>query len=225
MTTPPEDSQVSPDGAWRWDGTTWVPNAPAGQAPLPAEQPVPNQPAYAAQPAYGAQPVAYPPQPGAYPPQPVKKSHTLRNVLLVIVALMVLFIGGCLALLGTAANEVGKAIDEAESQDAQPGGPDNPLTIKEGEGFDVYGFKYQAGWSVGADAVGDVDIRNLKFENKRDEADSAIVEIKFLDGNEVVAATDCTSDEAEVGQIVTLTCFSADDLPQVYDTITINDTF
>jgi hypothetical protein len=41
--------------------------------------------------------------------QPPKKKHTLRNVLLVILLLFVLAIGGCMALIAGAANEVDKA--------------------------------------------------------------------------------------------------------------------
>lgn len=38
-----------------------------------------------------------------------KKKHTVRNVILVIMGLFILMIAGCMALLGTAANEVDKA--------------------------------------------------------------------------------------------------------------------
>ncbi len=62
------------------------------------------------------------------PPHPPKKSHTVRNILLALVAVGVLAIGGCIAFLAVAANEVNEAIETAEAQDsAPPGGPpDNP---------------------------------------------------------------------------------------------------
>lgn len=47
------------------------------------------------------------------PPVPEKKSHTLRNVLLVILALIVLTFVGCVALVGGAVNEADKAISQS----------------------------------------------------------------------------------------------------------------
>lgn len=161
------------------------------------------------------------------PPQatPVKKKHTFRNVMLGLIAVSVLFIGGCLALVGGAVNEVGNSIEDAEAQDQEPGGPDNPLTIVEGKAFSVSGFDYGAGWKIGDDGLGSVDIKGLKVTNNRDDKDSALVEIKFMDGTEVLALTDCTTEPVAVGQTTTLSCISADDLPKAYDRITINDSF
>jgi len=156
---------------------------------------------------------------------PVKKSHTFRNVFLGIVAAFVLLIGGCMALLGGAANEIGKSIKAEEAKDAQPGGPDNPLTIKIGEKFSVLDFDYAAGWKVGADALGDVEVTGLKVTNNRDEKDGAILEIKFLKGSEVLALVDCSTEQIPVGQTTTVDCFSSDKLPKNYDKVTINDTF
>ena len=156
---------------------------------------------------------------------PVKKKHTVRNVLLILVAVFVLFVGGCLALVGGAANEVGKSIDEAEAKDQEPGGPDNPLTIVEGEAFTVSGFSYSAGWTVDANEFGGFDVKKLKVTNNRDDKDGALVEIKFMNGSEVLALANCTTEQIPVGQTTTLSCGSTDDLPKTYDRITINDTF
>ncbi|MEJ7834300.1 MAG: hypothetical protein WKF79_15405 [Nocardioides sp.] len=191
---------------------------------LPPEQPQQPQP-------YGQQPPPqqpYPPggyvQPGYGQPQP-KQSHTARNILIAFAVIFVLLLGGCLAVGALFVNGVDNAIDEIEEADNEPGAVDNPLAIEEGKGFEVYGFDYADGWSVVADPIGDVDIKELKFTNNRDEADSAFVEIKFYAGSEIVASTDCTSDTVEPGTTVTLTCLSVDDLPKSYDKITINDTF
>lgn len=186
----------------------------------------PQQPMQNPQPGYPPQQGYYPPQQGYYPPQPPpKKSHTLRNVLLTLVLLGVLIIGGCMALIGGAANEVDKAIDEANSQDAEPGGPDNPMTVTVGKAFEVSDFNYQAGWSVGTDVIGDVEIKGLKVENNRDSKDSALVEFKFWKGSEVLALVDCTSNPIDPGSTVTVDCFSTDKMPKSYDKLTINDTF
>lgn len=198
--------QISPDGNWRWDGHNWVPNRPAPQAAQPYGQPT-----------YGQMPYGY--------AQPPKQSHTLRNVLLILGLVFILFAGGCVALVGLAANEVDNAIEDIEANDDAPGGVDNPLEITEGEGFDVYGFEYQDGWIVSDDPVGGLTVENLKFENQRDSADSAVVDITFLAGNEVVAQLDCSSSTAAVGQVVSLTCYSGDELPTAYDKITISDSY
>jgi hypothetical protein len=156
---------------------------------------------------------------------PPKKTHTFRNVMLTLIAVSVLFIGGCLALVGGAANEVGKSLEKEEAKDQEPGGPDNPLTIVEGKKFSVSGFEYSAGWKVSDDGLGSIDIKGLKVTNNRDDKDSALVEIKFMAGNEVLALTDCTTEPIAVGQTTSLSCLSADDLPKAYDRITINDSF
>jgi hypothetical protein len=180
-----------------------------------------QQPPASPQPPYGQQP----PQ-GYFPPQPPpKKKHTLRNVLLIIITLCVLFIAGCAALVGMAANEVGKEINEATEADSQPGGPDNPLTIQEGKAFQVAGFKYAAGWSIKKDAFGFWEVKGLKVTNERDERDSAIVEIKLWKGSEVLSSASCSTDQIAPKTTVTLSCLSGDKLPKKYSKMTINDTF
>ncbi len=162
--------------------------------------------------------------PAAAPPPP-KKSHTLRNVLLALVAVCVLIIGGCFAIVGITANEVNEAIETEQAEDAAPGGPDNPLTIVEGEAFEVSGFQYAPGWSVTQDSLGYAQVEGLKVTNARGDTDGAIVEIKFMNGNEVMALVDCTTEQIPVGQTTTLNCFGGDKYPAAYDRITINDTF
>lgn len=206
---PPETSKPPagfyPDnsGAMRWwDGNAWTEHIQGSQPPAAASAP-PSAPASAA---------------------PEKKSHTLRNVLLVILALIVLSFVGCVAFLGTAVNEADKAIKNSEAKDEEPGGPENPLTIEEGKAFEVSGFSYKAGWKV-VDDFGTVGINRLRVTNNRDTKDGAIVEIKFLVGDEVVALADCTTEQIPVGQTTKVDCGSGDELPKKYDRITINDTF
>lgn len=170
----------------------------------------------------------YPPQqaPGyPPPPPPQKKKHTLRNILLIIIALSVLFIGGCAAIFGMAANEVSKSIDKSIASDSEPGGPDNPLTIKPGQAFEVSGFKYAEGWKVKREFGGYVNITGLKVTNERDKKDSALVEIKFWKGSEVLALSDCTTEPIAPDTTVTISCSSGDKLPKAYEKVTINDTF
>ena len=107
----------------------------------------PTDPQQPTQGNYPPQQGYYAPQPGGYPPteQPVKKSHTLRNVLIAVFLVFILFIGGCMALIGGAAKEIDKAIDEVKSQDAQPGGPDNPMDDQGRRGVRGLGVQLPAG--------------------------------------------------------------------------------
>jgi hypothetical protein len=163
----------------------------------------------------------YAPNPQVPQPQP-KKKHTVRNVLLTVVVLFVLFVGGCMALIGKAANDVANDI---EKNDSKAGGSKNPMTIVAGKPFEVDGFKYAKGWTVGKDVLGDLEIKGLKVTNNRKDADSALVEIKFWKGSEVLALADCTTESIAVGTTTKLDCSSTDKLPAQYDKITINDTF
>ncbi len=160
---------------------------------------------------------------GAWVPMtPPKKKHTVRNVILVLLALSILGFGGCMTMLAMAGNEVAKSID-AEAK--KPGGDTVPLTITPGKAFEVDGFNYAKGWKVKKDALGDAEISGLKVTNNRETKDSALVDIKFWKGTEVLADVMCTSDPIAVGTTVTLSCIGTDPLPKGYDKVTINDTF
>jgi hypothetical protein len=156
------------------------------------------------------------------PAQPPKKKHTVRNVILVIIALTVLAFAGCMAMLVGGANEVSKSIDENANK---LGGDSNPMPITVGKAFEVDGFNYAAGWKVGKDVAGSVEVTGLKVTNNRDSKDSALVDIKFWKGTEVLALANCTTEPIVPGTTVTLSCMSADPMPTGYDKITINDSF
>ncbi|GAB3283128.1 hypothetical protein [Kineosporia babensis] len=161
-----------------------------------------------------------------YQQQPPKKSHKLRNTLLALTALFVLGgLGSCAALVLVAGNAVDEAVTAVEEEDAQPGGPDNPLEIEIGKPFEVAGFEYKKGWKASEDVLGSVDVRKLRVTNNREDKDSALIDIKFWKGTEVVATTSCTSDPIDVGTTVTLSCLSGDDWVKGFDRVTVNDTF
>lgn len=162
--------------------------------------------------------------PGAQTSPPPKKSSAWKWVLIVGFVVLVLCCGGfaaCTAGVFEAADEVSKSV---EAEESESGGTKNAVEITEGEAFDVRGFDYAEGWSV-SEQYDMVEINDLKVTNNREDSDSALIDIKFMKGSEVLASADCTSDPIQVGQTVTLNCFSADALPSDYDTITINDTF
>jgi hypothetical protein len=211
-----------------WDGTGWSDNF----RPLGSEQTQqPGQPAMTAgypntfqpvQPAYG-QPTYGQPQP--YATQPVQKSHTARNILIVLAVLFFVFVGGCIAVVAVVGNKVNDAVN-----DDTVGGPNNPLTITEGEAFEVNGFDYADGWTITNEPVsGTWHIDGLKVTNHRGKADRLLVEIKVLNAGEVLATSTCTAgegiDKIAEDTTVTVDCVSGDALPETYDKITIQDAF
>ncbi len=102
----------------------WPPQQP-GPQPWPQQQPGPQQPWLQQQ---------WQPQP------PPKKKHTVRNVLLIIGAVMILGIGGCVAFLGAVGNEL--------SKDDATGGRNQPVTVQPGQAFTIGKHETQAGWKV-----------------------------------------------------------------------------
>lgn len=216
------------DGERWWDGNAWTEHTrprqpqPTQQQPVvqaqPYQQPVPQP----GQPAYGQPQPAYGTGQPQYPVQPAKQSHTARNVLLILGALFLLFVGGCVAVGVLVTDRVNDAVN-----DETLGGPNNPMQIEPGEGFEVEGFEYAEGWAIAADASGVMDVKNLKVTNNRGEADRALVQIKLLLGSEVLATSNCSNsgDSIPDGITVTLDCISSDTLPQEYDKVTINDLF
>jgi hypothetical protein len=197
-----------------WDGNAWTDHTQPmpGVAPQPTVQ-QPVQPAYGAQPAYGS-PQTY------YPQQPPQKSHTARNVLIVIGVLFLVLVGGCLAAVVVVGDKVNEAVN-----DDTVGGPNNPLTIEPGKAFEVDGYEYDDGWTLDKDASGLVRVQGLKVTNNRGKADRAIVDIKLYLGNEVLATANCNNgiDKIPEGVKVTLSCSSSDAFPEQYDKVTIND--
>lgn len=193
------------DGQERWwDGTAWSDNIrPAGSGQVPYGQP------FLGQPQYGLA-------------QPPEKSNLARNILIVFGVIFLLFVGGCVALVAVVGSQVNDAVN-----DDTPGGPNNPLTIVEGQPFEVDGFEYAAGWDiVDAPLGGLLEIQNLQVTNHRGEADRLFATITLLDGGTVVATASCVGGDLEKiaeDTTVTVECSSADELPTAYDQITIKD--
>lgn len=156
------------------------------------------------------------------PVNPPKKKHTVRNVILILLALGIAAFAACTAMVAGGANEVAKSI---ETNANKPGGDTNPLTITVGKAFEVDGFNYAQGWKIQNSAIDTAEVTGLKVTNNRQTKDSALVEIKFWKGTEVLALVDCTTEPIGVGTTVTLSCLGTDPLPKGYDKVTINDTF
>jgi hypothetical protein len=180
------------------------------------------------QPPAGAQPPhqGYPPQgQGQQPPPgyyqqgpPPKKKHTLRNVLLILGLLFILFVGGCLAITASIFNEADKAIKAEEAND-------KPKAVAEGKAFTHDDYQVASGWTVGRD-FGGVTIKGLKVTNNADESRSALLTFRFYKGTENLAEVTCTSNEVAKGETSALDCGSLNSgFPKGYDTIKVADTF
>lgn len=150
-----------------------------------------------------------------------KKKHTVRNVILVLLGLFILFMGGCMALIGGAANEVSKSIDEHENQE---GGSNNPITLEVGEAFTIGDTSYAGGWTVKNDVLGSAEVKGLKVTNNGEESDYPSVEFRFWNGNTMLAEVSCgLLEEVPAGTTQKLDCSGDESLPAKYEKLTVQN--
>lgn len=149
------------------------------------------------------------------PAQP-KKKHTVRNIFLILFALFVLSVGGCMALIGGAASEMDKAMNEEAAND-------KPSKVTEGKAFEHDIWSVKSGWSVKGGMLG-ADIKGLRAEHIGDSVDTPMLTFTLDKGNKVLASIDCSGPEAQPGQIVKLTCMPAGKASG-YQSITVRDLF
>ena len=153
-------------------------------------------------------------------PKP-KKKHTVRNVILVILGLGILFIGGCMALIGGAANEVSKSIDEHENQ---KGGSNNPITLKVGEAFTIGDTSYAKGWTLKNDVLGSAEVKGLKVTNNGKDTDYPSVEFRFWNEKNMLAEVSCgLLEEVPAGTTQLLECSGDERLPTKYEKLTVQN--
>jgi Protein of unknown function (DUF2510) len=178
------------DGERYWDGNQWT-----GQTRLLTGGAPPQPPQGAFQ---GAQP--------DQPPAP-KKKHTMRNVLLLVVGLMVLLVGGCFALLGAALNEADKAIDEEVKNDT-------PTVVTEGRAFHHDGFAVADGWKVKPEQFGGATIAGMKVTLEDDQGITsgrdALLTFRLYNGKTVVTEIECNGNRMQEGETSPMDCFSLD---------------
>jgi hypothetical protein len=101
----------------------------------------------------------------------------------------------------------------------------NKVTVAVGKAFTVgddslFSGKYtvQAGWKLGSEYG--VPTITARVKNAGDDK-AAIpnLQIKFLNGSDVVMSFTCTANELEPGQTAKLNCFSSDDFSRKYKTV------
>lgn len=134
------------------------------------------------------------------PMQPPKKKHTALKVIGIIVLLGLIGLVGCVAVLGKAANDVGKSIDEDQQKNA-------PREVVVGKAFTVGKHETLAGWKVTKDtALGGFQVVG-SVKNASDATSTAFVHFKFLDTKgTVLGNVQCSSGDLEPGQTQALSC-------------------
>jgi hypothetical protein len=221
------------------------PPQPGQPVPQPVSQPGQPQPGQYAQPLYGQPPPGQPP--GGYPPQPgygqpgqpppgyaqpgyyqgppPKQSHTLRNVLLILLGVLILLFVGCSVLVGTVINKADKTIKSEVSRHA-------PTTVTPGQEFVHDGFRVTGGWKIGkVQGVDLATITDLKVTNEANGAftgtdgRSALLTFRLYDDDTVVAEINCNSKQMQEGESSAMQCVSGDALPPTYNEIKVTDIF
>ena len=221
----PVQPTVSPDGKYVWDGHNWVPLVaphPEGSrrpvegenAPLPS--PVATQPARTQYAMPGGVRVA----PGQ---SKLPATHTTRNVVLLVVVAAILFVAGCVAVVGGA---VGRLQEKAASgsvtydtRDLDSRGMTH--VVAEGDRFSMLFLRYRPGWTMSDDGRGHATVLGLRAFNQRSETARPAVLFHLLDGRREVAAIRCTAPSVPSTGTVRLRCSSKDAAPSTYSRIRV----
>ena len=148
-------------------------------------------------------------------------------MLLVLVGLLVLGCGGCFAIVGLGLNQANKAITKSQANDAQPGGPDNPLDVEVGHAFEINGMRFHSGWRLDSSSPAGTTIEQLRVTHGRD-GDARVTELvtfTFYRHGQVLAESTCASEPLHFGDTGDVGCTPAGQVIKRYDRITVNDTF
>jgi len=107
----------------------------------------------------------------------------------VLTLLLILIVGGCLALVGATVNSTDKAITRHRTK---AGGTNSPISVVPGRAFEIDKIKYRPGWKIGKDALGLVQVTRLRVTNTDSQEHSIFIEIKLMKASEIIAVSDCS---------------------------------
>ncbi|TWG90446.1 hypothetical protein L615_009000000080 [Nocardioides sp. J9] len=143
-------------------------------------------------------PQPHPHQPWAAPPPSSGSGRTIALAVGGVAIVVLLLCAGVITALVVIGRDIGENISDAlaDWDPERPGGRDNPLTVGEGEGFEIDGIEYQPGWRLELNPRDQHTITGLEGHNDREDGASEYV---FLDFAFVTAAG------VEVGEV---TCSS-----------------
>jgi hypothetical protein len=147
------------------------------------------------------------------PSGPPKKRRTWLIVLVIILALMLVGIVGCVAIIGSTGKAVGEGTTEAspKASELQQTEDDRtaPREVKPGKAFTVSSHKTLAGWKVKQDtSLGDA-LFNItgKVKNISDATSTAFIHFTFIDSSgEVLGDVQCNFADLGPGQTQALSC-------------------
>lgn len=154
-----------------------------------------------------------------HPPyqQPPKKKHTVRNVFLVLLALSFLGIGGCVAFVASAGDEIAKSVQESTARN-------EPQEVTVGKAFSIGKHQTLAGWTVTSQA--EMFSITGKVKNVSDTTSTAFLHFKFLSKTgEVLGNVQCNSSDLEPGQTQVLNCVPDGRFSKAYVKVTAEATF
>lgn len=192
------------------------------------QRPSPPQPQALAPNPYAGGYAGYGGTPSPYQPKKSGTGKTIAIIVGVIVLVVLLFCGGIIGLIVWAANNVEDQVSEFDSD--RRGGPDNPITVTEGESFEIDGIEYADGWRIvpAADEYGQDAIVGLVGENDRSDesAETVSLQITFVDGDTEVGSLGCRSKgPISYGNTEELDCSSYDAIPESYDGIEVSASY
>ncbi|WP_121252743.1 hypothetical protein [Nocardioides ferulae] len=197
-------------------------NGPSAPGPWGEQPPQPYAGPYGSP--YGpGQPGPQGQPPGYYQPPPAKKSRAVWWILGGLGVVLLVGLGGCLALVGLFVNEIDETIEEAT---ARP----EPQQVAEGESFTFDGFEFDEGWRVATDEYDRLSIKGLRATNVENDdlpgaGSSATLTFKLMDGTENLAEISCSSNRLDEGQSSAMDCFSSDEIPPAYETISVSSSW
>ena len=156
-------------------------------------------------------------------PHPEGSRRPVENVVLLVVVAAILFVGGCVAVVGGA---VGQLQDSAESgsvtydmRDFDSRGITH--VVAEGDRFSMLFLRYQPGWTLSDDGRGRATVLGLEAFNQRSETARPAVRFHLLEARREVAAIRCTAPPVPSAGEVKLRCSSTDMLPSTYSRIRV----
>jgi hypothetical protein len=133
---------------------------------------------------------------------------------------VVLVVGVCSIVWGLARG-VDHVVDHATDEVY---GSRGSTSIELGAEFTHGDWKVSDGWSMTRDAYGRLELVG-DVTNVGDSPRASYLTFKFLDGQRVLASTDCFTDRLEPGQLASMDCLGIDDFPTKYDAIQVTGMF
>jgi len=166
---------------------------------------------------------------GFYARRPAKARVPARTIAIGLVLSLVLLVGGCVAVLGGVAHQMGSAFDAAPARFEHVA----RMKVSEGQGFDFAGSRVAPGWTVveqmvetAAGAVPRVTIAGLQVANTGDAAEVIRHAFTLRSDSTWVAEIDCFCHRVEPGETGLMHCrVVGAPTPLSYDAIVVADSY